>query len=88
MIEIKVRDIIKTYLIDVRISEENLIDKYTNKIIEDIYKKAQQEKDAGFKKKVLEFQNVLKRAMEDNCNTITTEDTLDVFQDIFGDYEK
>ena len=40
------------------------------------------------KEAVLEFQNVLKRALADNCNTITTEDTLDVFQDIFGDFEK
>lgn len=44
-------------------------------------------KTKDVKEAVLEFENVLKRAINDNCHTISTKDTLDVFKDIFGDFQ-
>ena len=46
------------------------------------------EENKKLKENLKKFENVLLRAKKDNCLKITTDDTLDVFKEIFGDFEK
>jgi hypothetical protein len=46
------------------------------------------EENKKLKEKVLKFEKILNDAEKDGCINITTNDTRDVFKDIFGDFEK
>ena len=64
-------------------SEYDQIVKY--ELLEDIWKKAQEEKDAEFKKKVLEFGD---RFQKRHSNEDRHKKIMELFKEIFGDYHK